>query len=180
MPCRNPGGAQPESGVVIAAVLMVLAALSLMAAAGKGDTALQWVQVRNARDYADAVRLAETGIARALAAESFRLDSGQSGRYCRTQSRCVEWTVQHVETTLVPPGLERGPDPQRALHFEASVEGRAGNHAFAPVVLGFLLITPGSPHEPPGSAVSVCRNENACPQGSAGPPIRRYWREAPE
>lgn len=169
-----------ESGIVMAAVLMMLGTLSLMAAAGKGNTALQWVQVRNAGDYADAVRLAETGVARALAAESFRLDSEQSGRYCRTRSRCVEWTVRHVETTPVPPGLEQGPEPQRALHFEVSSEARAGRHARAPAVLGFVLIASGSPDDPPGEAVSVCSDADGCPEGSAGPPIRRYWREASE
>ncbi len=177
MRCRRP---QPERGIVMAAVLMMLAALSLMAAAGKGDAALQWAQARNARDYADAARLAETGIARALAAESFRIDAGQTGRYCRTRSRCVEWTVQHVETTLAPPGLGQGADPQRALHFEASAEASAGRHAFAPAVLGFVLIAPGLPDEPPGDSIAVCRDEDECPEGSARPPIRRYWREAAE
>ena len=55
-----------ESGVVLAVVLMVLAALSLLAVAGSGDVALQWLQVRNAREYAEAVRLAETGVGMAL------------------------------------------------------------------------------------------------------------------
>ena len=169
-----------ESGVVLAAVLMMLAVLSLMASAGKGDTALQWVQVRNARDHADAVGLAETGLARALAANSFRLDSSRSGRYCRAQWRCVEWSVRHVETTPVPPGLKEGLQPQRALHFEVSAEASAGSHARARAVLGFVLVAPGSPDEPTGAEIAVCGAEDDCPEDSAGPPIRRYWREASE
>lgn len=171
---------QPESGIVIPAVLMMLAALSIMAAAGKGDAALQWVQVRNAQDYADAAELAETGIARALAADSFRLDSSQSGRYCRIQSRCVEWSVRHVETTAVPPGLEQGTEPRRALHFEVTAEAGAGRRARAAAVLGFVVIAPGSPDAPPADKIVVCRAQDDCPQGIANPPVRRYWREAAE
>lgn len=169
-----------ENGVVMAAVLMVLAALSLLAVAGKGDTALQWVQLRNARDYDDAVRLAETGIARALSADRFLPGASQSGRYCRTPSRCVEWSVVHVETTPVPRGLEAGTDPARALHFEVSAEASAGRHARAPVVAGFLLIAPGKPDAPLPDAIRICGGGDDCPQGSARPPIRRYWREAAE
>ena len=80
-----------EQGVVLAAVLMVLAALSLMAVTGKGDAALQWLQVRNAREYAEAVQLAHTGIGMALAGDRFNIAATQTGRYCRIASRCVEW-----------------------------------------------------------------------------------------
>ncbi len=171
---------RPESGIAISAVLMILATLSMMAAAGKGDTALQWAQARNARDYADAAGLAETGIAKALAAESFRLDSSQSGRYCRTQSRCVEWTVRHMETTAVPLGLEQSTGPQRALHFEVNAEAAAGRHARAAAVLGFVVVAPGSPTDPPATEIAVCSDQDDCPQGAAQPPVRRYWREAAE
>ncbi len=169
-----------ESGVVMAAVLTMLAALSLLAVAGKGDTALQWAQVRNARDYDEALRLADTGIARALAAGRFSLTGSDSGRYCRIQSRCVEWTVRHVETTPVPQGLEREPEPWRALHFEVVAEAGAGRHARVPVVLGFLVIAPGEPDAPLPAAIRTCNSADDCPQGSAGPPIRRYWREVEE
>ena len=159
-----------ENGVVMAAVLMVLAALSLLAVAGKGDTALQWVQLRNARDYDDAVRLADTGIARALSADRFVLGASQNGRYCRSPSRCVEWSVVHVETTAVPPGLEAGPDPARALHFEVSAEASAGRHARAPVVAGFLLIATGEPEAPLPDEIRICDGADDCPQDSARPP----------
>ena len=169
--------AKSERGVVLAAVLMVLAALSLMAVTGKGDAALQWLQVRNSREYAEAVQLAHTGIGMALADDRFNIAAAQSGRYCRIASRCVEWTVTHVETTPVPAGLDKRPEHQRALHFEISAEGRAGNRARAPIVVGFVLITSGAMDDPLPGAIEICAKEDRCPDGTAGPPIRRYWRE---
>ena len=166
-----------EQGVVLAAVLMVLAALSLMAVTGKGDAALQWLQVRNAREYAEAVQLAHTGIGMALAGDRFNIAAAQTGRYCRIASRCVEWAVRHVETTPVPAGLDKRPEPRRALHFEVSAEGRAGTRARAPIVVGFVLITSGAMDDPLPGAIEVCAKEDSCPHDSAGPPIRRYWRE---
>ena len=166
-----------ERGVVLAVVLMVLAALSLLAVAGKGDVALQWLQVRNAREYAEAVRLAETGVGMALSAARFRLDAPQSGRYCRIASRCVEWTVRHVETTGLPPGFEQADGPARALHFEISASGTAGPRARAPVVVGFMLLARGEPDADLPAEIEVCREEDACPEDSAKPPVRRYWRE---
>ena len=166
-----------ESGVVLAVVLMVLAALSLLAVAGKGDVALQWLQVRNAREYAEAVRLAETGVGMALAAARFRLDAPQSGRYCRIASRCVEWTVRHVETTAVPIGFKEADAPKRALHFEISALGAAGPRARAPVVVGFMLPAHGEPDAELPDEIEICRKDDDCPEDSAEPPIRRYWRE---
>ncbi len=166
-----------EQGVVLAAVLMVLAALSLMAVTGKGDAALQWLQVRNAREYAEAVQLAHTGIGMALAGDRFNIAATQTGRYCRIASRCVEWTIRHVETTPVPAGLDKRPEPRRALHFEVSAEGRAGTRARAPIVVGFVLITSGATDDPLPKAIEICAKEDSCPHDSAGPPIRRYWRE---
>ena len=170
----------PESGVVLAVALMVLAALSLLAVAGKGDVTLQWLQVRNAREYAEAVRLAETGVGMALSAESFRLDAPQSGRYCRNASRCVEWTVRHVETTAPPAGIEESDAPKVALHFEIDVLGTAGPRARAPVVVGFMLLAHGDPDGELPQEIEVCRKEDDCPEYSAEPPVRRYWREAME
>ena len=169
--------ARSEQGVVLAAVLMVLAALSLMAVTGKGDAALQWLQVRNSREYAEAVQLAHTGIGMALAGDRFNIASAQTGRYCRIASRCVEWTVRHVETTTAPAGLDERPEPQRALHFEVSAEGRAGTRARAPIVVGFVLITSGATDDPLPETIEICAMEDSCPDGTAGPPIRRYWRE---
>ena len=166
-----------EQGVVLAAVLMVLAALSLMAVTGKGDAALQWLQVRNSRDYAEAVQLARTGIGMALASHSFNIAAAQTGRYCRNASRCVEWTIRHVETTPAPAGLDEGPEPRRALHFEVSADGRAGTRARAPVVLGFLLIASAAADDPLPETIEICAKEDGCPDDTAGPPIRRYWRE---
>lgn len=165
---------------MMAVVLMVLAGLSLLAVAGKGDAALQWLQVRNAREYADAVQLAETGIAMALSAREFRLNAPEHGRYCRIASRCVEWTVRHVETTAIPEGMEEQRTPGRALHFEIRAEGRAGPRARAPVVAGFLLLAPGAVDAPLADSIEVCRREQDCPQDTAAPPVRRYWREATE
>lgn len=167
----------PESGVVLAVVLMVLAALSLMAVAGKGDVALQWLQVRNEREYAEAVRLAETGVAMALSADRFRLDAPRNGRYCRIASRCVAWTVRHVETTAPPDGFEEKDAPKRALHFEISALGTAGPRARAPVVAGFMLLANGEPDAELPEEIEVCRAEDDCPEDSAEPPVRRYWRE---
>ena len=166
-----------ESGVVLAVVLMVLAALSLMAVAGKGDVALQWLQVRNAREYAEAVRLAETGVGMALSAERFRLDAPQSGRYCRIASRCAEWTVRYAETTAVPAGFEKAETPKRALHFEIGALGTAGPRARAPVVVGFMLLANGEPDAELPEEVEICRAEDDCPEDSAEPPVWRYWRE---
>lgn len=166
-----------ERGVVLAVVLMVLAALSLLAVAGMGDVALQWLQVRNAREYAEAVRLAETGVGMALSATRFRLDAPQSGRHCRIASRCVDWTVRHVETTAVPAGYEDADAPKRALHFEISASGTAGPRARAPVVAGFMLLAHGEPDAELPEEIAVCRKEEDCPEDSAQPPIRRYWRE---
>ena len=174
MPPRVEGR---ERGVVLAVVLMVLAALSLLAVAGKGDVALQWLQVRNAREYAEAVRLAETGVGMALSAARFRLDAPQSGRYCRIASRCVEWSLRHVETTAAPPGFEGGDTPKRALHFEISALGAAGPRARAPVVAGFMLLQSGEPDAELPEEIEVCRTDEDCPEDSAEPPIRRYWRE---
>lgn len=169
-----------ERGVVLAVVLMVLAAVSLLAVAGKGDVALQWLQVRNASEYAEAVRLAETGVEMALTATRFRLDAPQSGRYCRISSRCVEWTVHHVETTAVPAALEEADTPKRALHFEISALATAGPRARAPVVAGFMLLARGEPDAELPEEIEVCRGEEDCPEDSAEPPVRRYWREAVE
>ena len=166
-----------ESGVVLAVVLMVLAALSLLAVAGKGDVALQWLQVRNAREYAEAVRLAETGVGMALSAERFRLDSPRSSRYCRIALRCVEWTVRHVETTAPPAGFAEADTPKRALHFEISALGTAGPRARAPVVVGFMLLANGEPDADLPEEIEICRQEDDCPEDSAEPPVRRYWRE---
>ena len=174
------GAEHSERGVVLAVVLMVLAALSLLAVAGKGDVALQWLQVRNAREYAEAVRLAETGVGMALSATRFRLDAPHSGRYCRIASRCVEWTVRHAETTAVPSGFEDGDAPMRALHFEISALGTAGPRARAPVVVGFMLLAPGETAAELPEEIEVCRDEEDCPEGSAGPPVRRYRREDAE
>lgn len=171
------GAENSERGVVLAVVLMVLAALSLLAVAGKGDVALQWLQVRNAKEYAEAVRLADTGVGMALSAARFRLDAPQSGRYCRIASRCVEWTVRHVETTAVPAGYEDADAPKRALHFEISALGAAGPRARAPVVAGFMLLAHGEPDAELPEEIAVCRKEEGCPEDSAEPPIRRYWRE---
>ena len=173
----RPGVEESERGVVLAVVLMVLAALSLLAVAGKGDVALQWLQVRNAREYGEAVRLAETGVGKALSAARFRLDAPQSGRYCRIASRCVEWTVRHVETTAPPAGLDDADAPKRALHFEISALGTAGPRARAPVVAGFMLLSPGEPDAELPGEIEVCRRDEDCREDSAGPPIRRYWRE---
>lgn len=162
---------------MLAVVLMVLAALSLMAVAGKGDVALQWLQVRNAREYAEAVRLAETGTGMALSADRFRLNAPQSGRYCRIASRCVDWTVRHVETTAVPAGIEVKDAPKRALHFEISAVGTAGTRARAPIVVGFLLLAHGEPDAELPEEIEICRKEDDCPEDSAEPPVRRYWRE---
>ena len=177
MPAERPNS---ERGVVLAVVLMVLAALSLMAVTGKGDTALQWLQVRNAREHAEAVRLADTGIGRALAAERFRLDAAQNGRYCRIASRCVEWTVRFRETTAVPAGLTDDHEGKRALHFEITSVGTAGRRAKAAVAVGFLLIAPGEPESDLPGVIRVCRGEKDCPDDDAGPPVRRYWREVAE
>ena len=166
-----------ERGVVLAVVLMVLAALSLLAVAGKGDVTLQWLQIRNAREYAEAVRLAETGVGMALSAARFRLDAPQSGRYCRIASRCVEWTVRHVETTAAPAGFEEADAPKRALHFEISALATAGPRARAPVVAGFMLLAPGEPDAELPEEIEICRKKEDCPEDSAEPPIRRYWRE---
>ena len=169
-----------ESGVVLAVVLMVLAALSLLAVAGKGDVALQWLQVRNAREYAEAVRLADTGVGMALSAGRFRLDAPRSGRYCRIASRCVEWTVRHVETTALPAGFDEAETPKRALHFEIDALGAAGPRARAPVVVGFMLLANGEPDAELPKEIEVCRKEEDCPEDSAKPPVRRYWREEVE
>ena len=166
-----------ERGVVLAVVLMVLAALSLLAAAGHGDAALQWLQVRNAREYAEAVRLAETGIGMALSAQRFRLDAPQDGRYCRIASRCVEWSVRFVETTALPPGFEEPYAPKRALHFEVRSLGNAGPRARAPVVVGFMLLAPGEAEAGLPEEIEICRSDGDCPDDAAQPPIRRYWRE---
>lgn len=166
-----------ERGIVMALVLMVLAVLSLLAVSGQGDLALQWLQVRNAREYAEAVALAETGVNRALAANRFRLSGAQTGRYCRIASRCVDWTVRHVETTPVPTGVEEKRSPGRALHFEISAVGRAGPRAQAALVVGFLLVAPGAPDAPLTDSIDVCRQEKDCPEETAAPPVRRYWRE---
>ena len=166
-----------ERGVVLAVVLMVLAALSLLAVAGKGDVALQWLQVRNAREYAEAVRLAETGVGMALSADRFRLDAPQSGRYCRIASRCVEWTVRYAETTAVPAGFEEAETPKRALHFEIGALGTAGPRARAPVVVGFMLLANGEPDAELPEEVEICRAEDDCPEDATEPPVRRYWRE---
>lgn len=174
------GAENSERGVVLAVVLMVLAALSLLAVAGKGDVALQWLQVRNAKEYAEAVRLADTGVGMALSAARFRLDAPQSGRYCRIASRCVEWTVRHVETTAVPAGYEDADAPKRALHFEISALGSAGPRARAPVVAGFMLLAHREPDAELPEEIEVCRKEEDCPEDSAEPPIRRYWREVVE
>ena len=166
-----------ERGIVLAVALMVLAALSLLAVAGMGDATLQWLQVRNAREYADALRLAETGVGMALAAERFRLDAPERGRYCRIAARCVEWTVRFVEATALPPGAQ-APHPQsRALHFEIGVLAASGPRARAPVAVGFMLIAPGEPHAALPGEIEVCRSEADCPAGAAQAPIRRYWRE---
>ncbi len=167
-----------ERGIVMALVLMVLAVLSLLAVAGQGDVALQWLQVRNAREYAEAVALAETGVSRALAADRFRLSGTQTGRYCRIASRCVDWTVRHVETTPVPSGVDKERSPGRALHFEISAVGRAGPRAQAALVVGFLLVAPGLPDAPLTDSIEVCRQDEGCPEETAMPPVRRYWREA--
>lgn len=169
--------ARSERGVALAVVLMVLAALSLMAAAGKGDMALHWLQARNAREYADAVQLAHAGVGMALAAGRFGIADPQRGRYCRIASRCVDWTVRHVETTAIPAGLGQGARGKRALHFELSAQGRAGPRARAPVTVGFLLIAPGAPADPLPDAIVACARKKDCPDAAAGPPIRRYWRE---
>ena len=169
-----------EQGLVLAVVLMVLAALSLLAVAGKGDAALQWLQVRNAREYAAAVRLAETGVGMALAAERFRLDAAHNGRYCRNASRCVEWTVRHVETTALPAGLTTSGAVERALHFEVSAVGTAGRRARAAVAVGFLLAAPGAPDAEAPGAIRICREAEGCPDDTARPPVRRYWREVVE
>ena len=166
-----------ERGVVLAVVLMVLAALSLLAVASKGDAALQWLQVRNAREYAEAVRLAETGIGMALSAPRFRLDAPQGDRYCRIASRCVEWTVRHVETTPLPAGFEATAGWKRALHFEISAVGTAGPRAHAPVVVGFMLPAPGEPDAGLPEQIEVCRKAEGCPADAAKAPVRRYWRE---
>lgn len=171
------GTEDSERGVVLAVVLMVLAALSLLAVAGKSDVALQWLQVRNAREYAEAVRLAETGVGMALSAARFRLRAPQSGRYCRIASRCVEWTVRHVETTAPPRGFEEADAPKRALHFEISALGTAGPRARAPVVVGFMLLAHGEPDAELPEEIEVCRKAEDCPDESAQPPVRRYWRE---
>lgn len=170
----------PEQGLVLAVVLMVLAALSLLAVAGKGDAALQWLQVRNAREYAAAVRLADTGVGMALSAQRFRVDAAHSGRYCRNASRCVEWTVRHVETTALPAGLTTGGAVERALHFEISAVGTAGRRARAAVAAGFLLAAPGAPDAELPDEIRVCRKAEGCPGNTARPPVRRYWREVVE
>ena len=177
LPPRAAKAENCERGVVLAVVLMVLAALSLLAVAGKGDAALQWLQVRNAREYAEAVRLAETGIGMALSAPRFRLDTPQGGRYCRIASRCVEWTVRHVETTALPAGFEETGAPKRALHFEISALGTAGPRARAPVVAGFMLLAPGEPDAGLPEEIEVCREGDDCPEDAAASPVRRYWRE---
>ena len=156
---------------------MVLAALSLLAVAGQSDVALQWLQVRNAMEYAEAVRLAETGVGMALSADRFRLDAPESGRYCRIASRCVEWTVRHVEKTSVPAGFEETDSQKLALHFEISALGTAGPRASAPVVVGFMLPAYVESDAELPDEVAICRNEDDCPEGSAEPPVRRYWRE---
>ncbi len=166
-----------EQGMILAVVLMVLAALSMLAVAGKGDAALQWLQIRNSREYGDAVQLVETGIARALATDRFDLDRPQSGRYCRIASRCVDWTVRHVETTTLPHGVEAERSPARALHFEISAQGQAGPRAKASAVMGFLLVAPGSVDAPLPDSIEICGGEDDCPEDTAPPPIRRYWRE---
>lgn len=171
------GAENSERGVVLAVVLMVLAALSLLAVAGKGDVALQWLQVRNAREYGEAVRLANTGVGMALSAGRFRLDEPQSGRYCRIASRCAEWTVRHLETTAVPAGYNDAEAPKRALHFEISALGAAGPRARAPVVAGFMLLARGEPDAELPEEIEVCRKEEDCPDDAAEPPVRRYWRE---
>lgn len=175
MPVDAPGA---ERGVVLAVVLMVLAALSLLAVAGKGDAALQWLQVRNSREHSEAERLAETGIARGLAAARFDLESPGNGRYCRIASRCVDWTVTHVETTPLPSGVRTERTAARALHFEISATAQAGPRARAAVVVGFLLVAPGALEDPLPRRIEICRGEEDCPEDSAPPPIRRYWREA--
>ncbi len=170
-------GENSERGVVLAVVLMMLAGLSLLAAAGQGDAALQWLQVRNAREYAEAVRLAETGVGMALSARRFRLDAPQEGRYCRIASRCVEWSVRFAETTALPPGFEEPDTPKRALHFEVRSLGTAGPRARAPVVAGFMLLAPGEPDAALPEEIEICGIEGDCPDDAAQPPVRRYWRE---
>ena len=170
-------GENSERGVVLAVVLMVLAGLSLLAAAGQGDAALQWLQVRNAREYAEAVRLAETGVGMALSARRFRLDAPQDGRYCRIASRCVEWSVRFVETTVLPPGLEEPDTPKRALHFEVSSLGTAGPRARAAIVVGFMLSVPSEADAAVPEEIEICGIEGDCPDDAARPPVRRYWRE---
>lgn len=173
-------GENSERGVVLAVVLMVLAGLSLLAAAGQGDAALQWLQVRNAREYAEAVRLAETGVGMALSARRFRLDAPQEGRYCRIASRCVEWSVRFVETTALPPGFAEPDAPKRALHFEVRSLATAGPRARASVVAGFMLLAPGEADAALPEEIETCRSDGDCPDDAAQPPIRRYWREEVE
>lgn len=177
MPAEPPNA---ERGLVLAVVLMMLAALSLLAVAGKGDAALQWLQVRNAREHAAAVRLAETGIGMALSAGRFRVGSAQTGRYCRNASRCVEWTVRHVETTAIPYGLRASGASGRALHFEINAAGTAGRRARAAVAAGFLLIAPGAPDAELPDEIRICGKGEGCPDGTAPPPVPRYWREVVE
>ena len=88
--------------------------------------------------------------------------------------------MQHVEITPVPAGLSKNAEVERALHFEINAVGTAGRRARAAVAVGFLLLAPGKPGaELPGS-IRICRAEKDCAEGTAKPPLRRYWREASE
>lgn len=179
-PARRPAGAALVIGLLLLAVITVLA-ISVISTA-----TLEWQMAGNEQYQEQAFRAAEAGIEQAIAAADFTTDlAAITGRYAAPTSTApipqrgtgtpiagcsdppdaasgpCEYFLRFdyaTGPTAVPGGEPTLPTGLRAYHFVVDSFGVAGRGAYSHQIQGFYIVAPS-------------------PDALTGPPVRTDWRQ---
>ena len=186
-----------QSGAVLAIGLVLLAVLTVLAMAGMQAAAIELLMAGNEQQRQRAFEAAEAGIEQALGSASFDLDpaataamyddpaaveavpipgrgtpiDGCSDDAGRPDARC-EYFVRFDQATgaTVMPGMD--PDAgQRAYHFVIDSIGVAGRGARSEHTQSFYVLGPA------GRIEGCLSGAGSCDLAPATPPVRTTWRQ---
>ena len=192
---RDP--VRPQSGTVLAIGLVLLAVLTVLAVTGMQAAAIELVMAGNEQHRQRAFEAAEAGIEQALGSMSFSLDAtaaaamyddpaavepapipGQ-GTPIDGCSDDASGPIEHCEyfvrfdqaagATVLP-----GMDPQagqRAYHFVVDAVGVAGRGARSEHTQSFYVVAPA------GRLEDCISGAGTCVLVAATPPVRTTWRQ---
>ena len=162
-----------ESGIALAVVLVLLAAIALAGATGLATATLERRMAVNAAEQQRAFDAAEYALARAMASPDLSGDWRIDRPKVEASSPGAdegEWSYRLWYDTETEPYLPADREAGlRAHHFVAEAVGRAGRGALEVHLQGFYVLTPVPAPEP----LTPPRCAEDCTPGLFGP--RRTW-----